>query len=158
MKVKRGFKSWILIASCFLFFTSCITYKEVEFKGINDVSIGDIKSQKTPIQLDVKVHNPNNYNIKITKVNLDLYIEGKHFGKTRSSKKVVIKKNQELDYVIVLETSKSEIGKSLFSSLAILLGKKLTLEIKGTVVAKAYGIKKKFPVNEKHILNPSDFM
>ena len=158
MKVNRGFKYCIIIIAGFLFFTSCITYKDVEFKGINNASIGDLKNQKIPIELTIRVFNPNNYNIKITRANLEVFIEGKYFGKTTISDKVVIKKNKEENYTIVLETSKSEAGKLILSSLPLLFGKKLILEIKGSVVAKAYGIKKKFPVNEKHELKSSDFI
>ena len=158
MRVKNNIHFLVIVIAGCIALNSCITYKDVEFKGVNDVNIGDIKNQLIPIELNVKIYNPNNYNIKITKANLDIYLEGKHFGQSNAKKNIVIKKNEENDYSIVLETSKSKIGQSIFSTLSMLLGKNLTIEVKGTVTAKAFGIKKKFPISEKHQLKPSDFM
>ena len=131
MKLKNYIQLLIIILiSCGLF-NSCITYKDVEFKGINDVNIGKINKHVIPIELNVKIYNPNNYNIKITKANLDVYIEGKHLGNSKAQDNIMIKKNVENDYSIVLETSKSNIGKSIFSSLSMLFGS-MMLEIVGT--------------------------
>ena len=158
MKMKSNVLLLLIILVSCLSFNSCITYKEIEFNGVRDVGIGSLNSQVIPIELMVNINNPNNYNIKITRANLDIYLEGKHFGKSEIKDKIVIVKKEEKNYSITLETSKSKIGKSLFSSISMLFGKSISLEVKGTVTAKAFGIKKKFPIHEKQQLKPSDFM
>ena len=73
--------STLFLVLCLLL-PSCITYKEVEFKGVENVGVGKIKNNTIPISLGVRISNPNNFNIKIKKSYFDVYLEGQHLGKS----------------------------------------------------------------------------
>ncbi len=152
------YKLYVLFIGVCVLFSSCNVYQEVEYKGVENISFGKIKDGTIPIYLEVRVFNPNKYNIKIKKSFFDLYLNGKHLGKSSSSKDILIKKNKEDTYSILLKLKSSEITKSLFSSLGFLFGQQLSFEIKGEIVAKALGIKKKFNIDENQKISASDFL
>ena len=153
-----SYKSYVVFIGLCVLFSSCIVYQEVEYKGIENISFGKIKDSTIPIHLDVRVFNPNKYNIKIIKSFFDLYLNGKQLGKSSSSKDIIIVKNKEDIYRILIELKSSEVTKSLFSSLGFIFGQQVSFEIKGKIVAKALGIKKKFNINEKQKISASDFL
>ena len=152
------YKLYIIFIGLCVLFSSCIVYQEVEYKGIENISFGKIKDSQIPIYLDVKVFNPNKYNIKIKKTVFDFYLNGKHLGESSSSKDIVILKNKEDIYSILIEIKSYEVSKSIFSSLGFIFGKPVSFEIKGAIVAIALGIKKRFNINEKQQISASDFL
>ena len=135
-----------------LFFTllvlnSCFDYKDVEFKGMQGFNIEDRTDDAITIRVDMKVNNPNNYNIKVKKSTLDVYLNNKYVGKTKMKKSVVLKKKREGVYPVYLKTTGKDLMKSAMGSLGSLLSGQINLGVKGDVKAGAYGISKKFPID-----------
>lgn len=150
---------WIFLAFVPLFFLQgCFDYEEVEFKGVKDVSLLDRTEDKLRIQVDVLVDNPNNFNIKVKKSTLDIYLNGKYVGKTTLDSKIVVKKNTEDVYPVVLNANTKEVMKAAMGSLGGLLKGKVTIGLKGKVKGSVYGISKSVDVDMEEEINLKDFL
>jgi len=150
--------SIIIILSISVILSSCISYKDVEYKGIENFAIGNPLKEKMPIHLDIIINNPNNYNIKIKKAEFEIYINATKMGKSTLDRPITIEKNKTKSYPITIITSSKEIGKSLLSSFSLLMGKKMKLKIKGNLIAKAFGIRKKIKFNLDESINASQLL
>lgn len=129
-----------------IFLTSCFDYEEVQFKGMQGFNIEERTEDNITVRLDIKVDNPNTYNIKIKKSNLDLYLNKKYLGKAKIKKSVTLKKKQIDTYPVYIKTSGKDLMKSAMGNIGSLLSGKVNLGVKGDLKASVYGISKKFPV------------
>mgnify|MGYP005999535615 CR=1 FL=1 len=138
-----------ILLFCSLVLSSCFEYEDVNFKGMQGFNIEERTDDHILLRIDLKVDNPNKYNIKIKKSALDIYLNGKFVGKTKMKKKIVLKKKTEDVYPVYLKTSGQDILKGAMTSLGSLLGGKINIGLKGDVKASVYGVGKKFPIDEE---------
>jgi len=143
-----------LICTLLLFgASSCITYEDVDFRGLKNVSVNHINQEGASIAITVRVHNPNNYKIKITRSDLDLFLNGRNVGKAQIDQKVVLKANSTSDYSFNVEASFKNMGNLLTT---VMVGGPPVMKVEGWVKAKAFGVGKKFPVEfEEKLQMPS---
>ena len=150
--------SIIIILSISVILSSCISYKDVEYQGIENFAIGNPLKEKMPIHLDITINNPNNYNIKIKKAEFEIYINSTKMGESTLYRPITIEKNKTKSYPITIITSSKEIGKSLLSSVSFLMGSKIKLKIKGNLIAKVFGIRKKIDFDLDEAISASQFL
>ncbi len=136
-----------------VFLTSCFDYEDVEFKGVQNVGLEGREGGKVTLRIDMKVNNPNNYNIKIKKSSLDIFVNGSYVGKTKMKNNITLKKNQQNVYPLYLTLSEKELKSSALSSFGSLLRGSMKVRIQGNIKAKVYGIGKKFPIDVEQPVN-----
>ena len=150
---------WVFLAFMpLLFLQGCFDYEEVEFKGVKGVSLLDRTEDKLRIQVDVLVNNPNKFNIKVKKSILDIYLNGKYVGKTTLDNKVVVKKNSEGVYPVILKANTKEVMKAAMGSIGGLLKGKVTIGLKGKMKGSVYGISKSVEIDIEEQINIKDFL
>jgi LEA14-like dessication related protein len=142
----------------FLLLNACSSFKEVEFKGVENVSFGKQEDSQIPLIFDVRINNPNQFNILLKKGVVDVFLNNQFLGKSTLSNKITIEKNKETVYPIVINTSFSNLSKAALSSLGALLGKKLILKIDGKIIVKALIIRKKIDINFTEEISPSTLL
>ena len=130
-----------------VFLTSCFDYEDVEFKGVQNIGLEGRAGGNITVRIDMKVNNPNNYNIKIKKSSLDVFINGSKVGKTKIKNDIVLKKNRQDVYSMYLTLGEKELKGSALSSIGSLLTGSMKVRIKGDIKAKVYGVGKKFPID-----------
>ena len=130
-----------------VFLTSCFDYEDVEFKGVQNIDLEGRAGGNITVRIDMKVNNPNNYNIKIKKSSLDVFINGSKVGKTKIKNDIVLKKNRQDVYSMYLTLGEKELKGSALSSIGSLLTGSMKVRIKGDIKAKVYGVGKKFPID-----------
>tara|TARA_B100000900_G_C20175288_1_gene551578 strand:- start:87 stop:542 length:456 start_codon:yes stop_codon:yes gene_type:complete len=135
--------------------SSCITYKELEFKEINNFSLSK-QSGCNPICIYVDIYNPNNFNIKLQKGNGRLEINEKKVGELHINQKAKLKSNNVSTVQLMISSTSKNVFKTLFSSIEVLFGKKVNLSIIGYIKAKAYGISHKISFNESRQIGIED--
>ena len=140
-----------------LFLNSCVSYKPIQFNGLNDVSFSEGNSCE-PMCVSISVYNPNTFKIAIKKANILATINKNDLGRITVKEKYSLPplKNTELRFAV--NTTKSNLATSLLKSLNILLGKKIYLQLDGTVKVKAYGLGIKVPVEESFELDYKSFI
>lgn len=140
-----------------LLFSSCMSYKDVQFNGISGFKVDEVNKERIAISFDANIYNPNNYNIKVKADNLDLLLSDKVIGKAKVKDNIVIKKNSTDAYRVEIETSlKSVAGGGLSSLFKLVTGGPMNIQIRGVVKAKARGLGKKFEIDETRSFNPKD--
>ena len=142
----------VILFSVF-FLTSCFDYEDVEFKGVQNIGLDDRSGGTITVRIDMKVNNPNSYNIKINKSSLDVFVNGSKVGKTKMKNNIVLKKNHQDVYSLYLTLSEKELKRSALSSIGSLLTGRMKVRIKGEIKAKVYGIGKKFPIDVEEPVN-----
>lgn len=148
--------SWVILIA--LLFQSCFEYEDVDFKGMESYKVEEQNGDHVVVRLDLRVHNPNKYNITIKKTKLDVSINGKKIGQTEMKDDIKLKKKTEAVYPVRLKMNKGDIMRGAMSSLGGLFGGSVKVGVKGNVKAKAYGIGKKFPLEFEEPVNMKDFM
>lgn len=151
-------KNIILVLITIVSLSSCFEYEDVDFKGIQDFSLADRTKENILIRLDLKVNNPNTYNITIKPTTLDVFINGKNAGKTKMKDKIVLKKNTTGVYPLYLQAKTKDIMGAMTGSFGSLLSGKIKIGVKGNVKAKAYGVGKKFYLNEEESVSLKGLM
>ncbi|MFI5203508.1 MAG: LEA type 2 family protein [Flavobacteriales bacterium] len=123
----------------------------MEYVKLNDYSVNKLSENEAKITLNVKLDNPNNFKIKITKSNLDITVAGNDAGKVDIVEKITLKKKTEGDYDIIISVDPEKIAAAaLKSGLTVLLTGKVTVRVKGWVKGRAFGIGAKVDVDESH--------
>lgn len=135
------------------FLTSCFDYEDVEFKGVKNFGVENRSDGNITVRIDLKVNNPNNYNIKIKKSSLDIFVNGAKIGKTKMKNNIVLKKNQQDEYPLYLTLSEKELKGSALSTIGSFLKGSMKVRIKGDIKAKVYGVGKKFPIDIEEPVN-----
>ena len=140
-----------------VFLTSCFDYEDVEFKGVQSLGLKEPFGGNVAVRIDVKVNNPNNYNIKMKKSTLDVFVNGLKVCKTKMQNNIVLKKNHEDVYPLYLTLGEKELKNSALASITTLMTGSVKVRVKGDVKTKAYGILKKFPIDMEKSVNLSSF-
>jgi LEA14-like dessication related protein len=157
MGLVRIFKVFLLVGMM-ISLQGCFDYEEVEFRGVQNVSVVERTDNVVKLQIDVRVDNPNKFNIKVKKSTLDIYINDKYVGKTHLDEKIVLKKKTDDVYGVVLRANPKDILKAAMGSLGGLLKGSVTVQLKGDVKGSVYGISKKVEVDVKEEINLKDLM
>lgn len=151
-------KGIILIVITIISLSGCFEYEDVDFKGVQNFSLEERTKENVLIRLDLKVNNPNTYNITIKPTVLDVFVNGKSAGKTKMKDKIVLKKNTTGVYPLYLQAKTKDIMGAMTGSFGSLLSGKVKVGVKGNVKAKVYGVGKKFYLNEEETVSLKGFM
>ena len=84
-----------------MFFGSSCKIQELEFNGVNDVSVGSMTSDDIEVTINVKLNNPNNFKIKVVKAKLDLFIGGTEAGTADLGHKLSSRKKQRIITILL---------------------------------------------------------
>lgn len=157
MSLVRFLRVFLLLGTM-ISFQGCFDYEDIEFKGVQNVSVLERTDKVVKLQLDVKVDNPNKFNIKVKKSTMDIYINDKYVGKTTLDDKIVLKKKTEDVYAVVLNADPKDLLKAAMGSLGGLLKGTVTVRLEGDVKGSVYGISKKVPVEVEEKIDLKDLM
>lgn len=139
-------KPFFMLALLFVL-TSCLTYKDVEFDGIEDVSVDKFGKDGIELTLKARVKNPNNYAINIADTDLTLSLNGKELGEAVLMDNVRLKKkSDEVQSVRVKAKFDKGSGGILGVIMSVMTGGQAKISVKGEVKAKAFMVAKKVPV------------
>jgi LEA14-like dessication related protein len=150
---KTNIKIVIISIIVSVIFSSCGIYKSVDIGGVDNVDFKGMADNKVSLQLKVPVENPNAYKLKITKMDLDVTINGKYLGKMTNSKEIIIpKKSNDVQIFPVDVHVKNMLGSmSMFYKLRNM--KSVEMQIEGKIKVKALMRTKTIEVNEKQMIS-----
>ncbi len=142
----------LIILFTLLTFTSCISFKEPEFKRMNGYEMGKLSGSEVSFTLKPIVYNPNFYALKVKKSVLDLEIEGKSFGKIFLEKKISAKgrKTSELQVPLRIELESG----AMLRAMPLMLKDSVRVVLKGDLKGGVLFFSKKFPVEFDKNISP----
>ena len=138
--------------------SSCFTYKDVDFNGVENFKLGKIEEGNISFGFDVKLANTNKYNIKIKPTDLQVFLGDKELGKARLDKKLVIKKNSTASYPVVIQAKLLKAaGAGLGTAIELATKKSAQVRIKGPVKGSVMGITRKMDIDETRSIDLGKF-
>lgn len=135
---------------------SCITYEDVEVKGVENYNVENLlnKNEDLKLLLDLKIENPNNYKITIKDADLHLYIGNKDLGRVTLGRPVKIpKKSTTVQTLEIKPDSRKMLMAAMGGAAGALLKGEIDVRLKGKVKGKALGIGKWFDIDHKETIN-----
>jgi len=144
-------KSFLLVAV--VLFASC-DYSDVEVRSVREIKIEKLDTDGIEINANMKVYNPNNYKIRVTHTDADLFLDGRQAGKAKLLSKVVIPANFD-DFINVKVRTDFTAGS--MQLIPIIIGasvkRSLNVKVKGEAKARTFIIGKKFDFEYEHKAN-----
>lgn len=135
---------------------SCRAYKDVELQTINGVEVQRLDKDGLAARVNVTIHNPNGFRIKVSDPDVDLFLNGTNVGKATLDSAVVLDKRSTRTYDIPLHANFAGQGSmALITIMGAVLSGETRIGAKGSVAASAFLLKKRFPfdVEERVPLN-----
>ena len=131
------------IAFYFILLYSCKPIEPVEFKEIKNVRLSTLSDNQLKISADIILDNPNKVKITVTKLNLDILADGIPLVYINDNLSKSLDGEDESTLNITGDIDVKNLEKFLNNrGIALLLGSENpSLKFKGTIEAKAYGIR-----------------
>ena len=134
-----------------LLLSGCLSYEEVTFKGITDVQVSRMDQSGVAARVTVTLDNPNSFRIQVSDPNVDLFLNEVYIGKAVLDSSLVLEKESVKDYPVPLHASfDGHGGQAMGAMLAAALSGKARLKAKGSIVGRAFLLRKRFPFEEEH--------
>lgn len=154
----RKMKRVTIFGVAFLLLTSCFSYKDVNYQGVENFKMGKIQDGQLTVNFDLKLDNPNKYKIKIKPTELLIFLGEKEFATASLDKKLVIQKRSSLTYPIQIKAKLKNVLSGGFGGMMdMVLNKSAEVRIKGPVKGSVYGFSRKMMVDEARTIDLSDF-
>lgn len=155
--VQRGplstfhFQLLTLSAFVLVLFSGCLSYEEVTFKGITNVEVSKLDASGVSARVSVTLDNPNTFRIHVSDPNVDLFLNEVYIGKAVLDSNIVLDKKSVRDYTIPLHATFDNHGtQAMGAMLTAALTGNATLKAKGSIVGRAFLLRKRFPFEEEH--------
>lgn len=135
----------------------CLSYREVALRGVEDVQVERLDRQGIALQVLATIENPNGYRIQVKDPDVDLYLDGTFIGKATLDSTITLDKRSTRTYTVPLHADLSTGGASaLFLILGAALKGEVLLGAKGSVVGKAFLLRKRFPFEVEQRIELND--
>ena len=136
----------IFIVSIFIF-TSC-KFKEVTVGDVQNIAISEMTDKYVAVDLFIPINNPNNFGFKVSKINLDVSLNGVDLGKAYKISKVKVPSNSNDTYKFTIKVKLKSVANGSMAFLGAMLSNKAKLKLNGYIKAKAFVVgSKKIDVN-----------
>ena len=131
-------------------FSSCLTRKNIDFKSIENVTYVSENNSPT-IKFDLKIHNPNNWGLRIKDVSTNVSLENKLIGSTLLPKSIRIARNSDILIPMQLNLSLADLLTFLPQGLSLFTGNKTTVNtsVDGSITLKKFIFRKRIAINIK---------
>jgi len=123
---------------------SCKRMKDPVFKGIENVKMGQVGVTESLVTLDIRYHNPNNFNGNLKQAEGDAWMDSTYLGHFVADSAIQIPANGEFLVPVRLMMDMKQILKNSF---AALMNEEVILRITGSARAGRSGFYKNFSLN-----------
>lgn len=138
----------LLLLSLTLF--SCFKYEDVQLLEVKNIKLNSLTQKKIEIGVDMHIVNPNNYKIRITESDLELFIKNKKIGSANIKDKIELpKKSDQTHHIVIVTDTKDIVSGAIPVLLSLMFDESIELQVKGEIRAKARALSKNFPVDFK---------
>lgn len=142
MNIKRFFPFLIVFS---LSIYSCKVYKQVKFEGLSNLEVVPYTFAKTKINADLKLKNPNNYNIIVKELQSELFINNEKITDYNlSDTSIIIPALQEFTHKLKLDVSTFTL---LNSALNLSNSDSINYSIRGKIKVSAKFVNKTLPID-----------
>lgn len=123
---------------------SCKPEEDIVLRNVRDIIV-DASTEPT-LKANAILYNPNNIKIKLRKVKVDVYVNGKKTGIVDQNPKMIIPAVAEFTVPLEVKLNMKELG-LLDTILGMIGGKKLKVRYKGSISVTYKGLPIRIPVD-----------
>jgi len=134
-----------LAGAVLLLLSGCMRYNEVKLLGVQGAQLTRLDGKGLSVIVLAEVSNPNKYKISLSDPDVDLYLNDRLVGKAVLDSTVVLAANTTRTYRVPLHTDFSQDANLLPMLLGGALSGSMKVGAKGSIVAKARLLHKRFP-------------
>lgn len=127
-----------------IFIGSCKPEEDIVLRNIRDIVV-DVTTEPM-LSADAILYNPNKIRIKLRKIAIDVYVNGKKSGRVEQKPKLVIPAQAEFTVPLEVKLNMKELG-LVDTIFGIIGGKKMKVEYKGSISVTYKGLPIRIPVN-----------
>lgn len=137
-----------LLSFCTLFLSSCGDFKDVTFKGVENIKIVKMSQQGLEVDITARIDNPNKIAFHIYPSDMDATLNGINAGKTRLTSNIRIKPASENSYTFTIKSDFSKLNMlELPRLMSIAMSKNVKVGLKGDLKVGKFFIKRNYPVD-----------
>lgn len=116
-------------------------YQEIQISNIHNVELVKFENDGLIIEADVKVVNPNFFEIEVVDSDLQVLLENELLGKAKILDKLIIKgQSDEIRHISLKTVYKGKVTGGMRGLFGIAMGKAITITINGDVRGRALGL------------------
>ena len=127
-----------------VFISSCRPKEDIVLRNVRDIVV-DATTEPT-LKAQAILYNPNNIKIKLRKIKIDVYIDGKKSGTVDQEPKLIIPAAAEFKVPLEVKLNMKELG-LLDAIFGIIGGKKMKVRYKGSISVTYKGLPIRIPVD-----------
>lgn len=142
--MKDRFTRWLLVLAVVGIFSSCKSFKEPEFRRIENVRVNQIGLRESSILADLYYHNPNRSSLQLKFVEGDAWLENNYLGQFSMDTLTRILPRSEFKLPIRLKIDMSNFVSNM--SVAFLKGQETTIKLEGRARVGKAGIFFNYPI------------
>lgn len=134
-------------------FSSCSMMQEVQVGDVQEIKINQIRKGRLDLELYIPIENPGKLNLKITKIDLDLNLNGIELGNISNNEKVLINKMSNEIYMFPVEVELKGLIKTTMALISLAEKSKAEYKLTGNLKVKYLCIKKSIHIDESGIVD-----
>lgn len=115
-----------------VFFSSCKPSLDLVYRDMQNFSVKQEGLKKTTLCMDVRMYNPNVYNVKLRKAKLNVYLNDNLLGCMKVNGRVTMAKQDTSAMPVSIEV---DLGSVLPSMMQVLTAKEVSVKLKGSIKA-----------------------
>ena len=140
----QNLKLTLALGLLLLAITSCKPKEEIVLRNIRDIIVD--ATTEPMLKANAVLYNPNNIKIKLRKVKVDVYVNGKKTGIVDQKPKMVIPAQAEFTVPLEVKLNMKEMG-LLDTIFSVIGGKKFKVRYKGSISVTYKGLPIRIPVD-----------
>ena len=121
-----------------LVFLGCSGIDDISVVKIKDVTYQEFKGNVLKLSVTATVNNPNRFNVKIRKANMDLVFNNKVIGTATQVEQIELFGRKEQDYKILISIEMKELLSNMLNLYRVLMNEPKNLSLSGTVQVKYF--------------------
>jgi LEA14-like dessication related protein len=147
-------KFFLIISLIIVSFTGCLDFKNPTLGEVSNFKMDSFSDNVVKCNFEIKVDNPNTFNIKLKRSTIDVLVDDVLYGKINLDKKIKFRKKSDKIYTVPL-ILKLEKG-AMIKLMGLMLKSKVNLRLKGRVKGSVYGITKRKDIDIFKEIDPRE--
>jgi LEA14-like dessication related protein len=143
-----------ILSSILVFYISCNSIKEPEYRDIKDVRIMNISMLESTAEIDMIYYNPNGFGVLLSEASGEVFVDSTFFGRFSMDEEVKVPKHSEF---LVPGILKIDMIAALKNGQTILSKKEALVKINGTAKVKKAGVAVNVPIRFEGMQNIEKF-
>ena len=123
---------------------SCRQPKELVYQNVDHFGIKPSSQGKAMLSMDIQLYNPNKYNLKLKKADVDVFLNGMHLGKMFVDGKFTATRRDTLLLPVAVDV---DIKNLLPGAMQLLSDGGVKIKVTGSIKAGRHGIYITVPVS-----------